>query len=377
MFFTFASPSILILGSCARFVDSICSIVVQIMNRSNFTLIGHSQGILSSVMAQSLALSPKLRLSDWDRSADSLTFLMKMIRLNTVIGAFVAEQSASIRQITELFLPELPKGGLPLESPNRHSCLLSVDGLSMEELSKIVTTVNLECAFLLESATTESPALKEKLDGANITKATNFAAIALINSSSSMVVSGPNTVLQYLDAKIKTSYPQMDGNIARIPFSKRYLSRNHFHFFRRVKVTTDYLVISSPFHSPLLAEAKDAIINYALEHELDSCCEPLKGRPRIISPIDNSDFMELATGKEILSTMIESICCVRQDYPKNLESLDKHSIFFCFGPGSDNHATYLNSINSFRNGCLSLICGPTGFLETPAVNHVGFGFRIA
>eukprot|EP00915_Cephaloidophora_sp_WS-2016_P001664 GHVH01002295.1.p1 GENE.GHVH01002295.1~~GHVH01002295.1.p1 ORF type:complete len:4163 (+),score=693.88 GHVH01002295.1:342-12830(+) len=322
------------------------------------TMIGHSQGIISSVMSQGLIESPNKPLSEWEIDTDRLPLVHQSIALSTVIGAFASVQSRRLSSALRFAIPPLPKGGLETGDPKSDSCLLSVEGLDEDTLTKLVNQKNMELRLLIKTAIDSDERISQILSDSEVDPSSQMISIGLKNGQSSFVLTGSNLCLQYIHASIASFFPD-EGNLnqARISLTKR-----------RPKVSTDWLSVFVPFHSPLLTAMEQPINEACVKMGLQHCCEPVKNFSVIIDPSDGSDFMALPDGETVMKSMVSGICSHIVDYPLTHKRVKNNAIILCFGPGTEGHSAILNSVNCFRKGSLCLLSGVNGFKEAPYQN---------
>ncbi|KAL4747879.1 hypothetical protein BDW72DRAFT_206089 [Aspergillus terricola var. indicus] len=234
---------------------------------------GHSQGV---VVAAFIAAA-----DSWD---DFYTAAQRAVQVLFWIGARCQQSTKAIIR------------GSSLDQPPP-SCMLSIKGLSQRALQKQLDKIN---TYLPPSEPVH---------------------LGLVNSPQQSVVSGPPHSLQALDRMLKlqnqTSSSQAKSP-ARIPFSQR-----------PPVITTRFLPITVPFHSPYLQETEQALL-----HDLQAFT--LSG-DALAFPVYHTETAEnLQTSPNLIPHLVQMICTGRVEWEMLLQkALPGFTHVLDFGPGGD------------------------------------------
>ncbi|KAF7712525.1 Uncharacterized protein PECH_003064 [Penicillium ucsense] len=219
---------------------------------------GHSQGVVPAVMASAAR--------DWE-SLDRLS--LTALTILFYIGG----------RAQSLFDPAPVDGGV-LQDCEAHgegvpSCMLRVNGISLDILTKVVDKVNhhlLPC---------------------------DQAEVALINGPRNCVLGGPPTTLYAVSRCLRRMTTSPGVSQARVRYSQR-----------KPEITIGFLPISVPFHTSHLSTACTLVLHDIREMYLAR--SDLR-----ISVYDTSDGSDLkdGTGRDTISDLVRMIMTRRLDWP--------------------------------------------------------------
>lgn len=261
---------------------------------------GHSQGLVSAVAIASS--------DSWESFNEES---LKAITMFFYIGLNVQKQYPHTA-----LAPSVLEDSV-VEGEGKPSPMLSVRDISREQLESFIEDTNKHLP-------------KEKR-----------IVISLVNGPRNMVVTGPPQSLYGLNLALRKTKAAAGLNQARIPHSQR-----------KLKITNRFLPITSPFHSHLLDDATDLIVN-DLETEGVSF-EASKLAIPVYDTFDGSDFSKL--GKtNIVRRVVELIT----HYPVNWEKATNFSSthIIDFGPGGVSGLGLLTHRNKEGTGVRVIIAG--------------------
>jgi fatty acid synthase subunit beta, fungi type len=221
-------------------------------------LTGHSQGI---VVAATVALS-----DSWDSFYDAAKLAMEVLFW---LG-YECHQAAPHSSVSAAFVQESLNAG-----EGQPSCMLSVRGLGHLQLETIVAEFNSDMPD------------------------TNRLYIALTNARDNFVVAGPASSLVYLATHLRALKADAGLDQSRIPFSAR-----------KPAIHQQFLPISTPFHTPYLSDAADAV-KLHLSHISISAAQ-------LLLPVYHSrtgDDIRDSCALNLIDDLVDAIACEQCDWP--------------------------------------------------------------
>lgn len=275
---------------------------------------GHSQGLVTAV---TIAAS-----DSWD------SFLKNSLTAVSLL-LFIGSRCLSTYPRTSL-PPTMLQDSLD-NGEGRPSPMLSVRDLSIKQVEKFIEQTN-------------SHLPREK-----------HIAISLINGARNLVLSGPPESLYGFNLNLRNQKAPMGLDQSRVPFSER-----------KLKCSNRFLPIFAPFHSHLLADATELILDDVKEHGLSF--EGLK--IPVYDTFDGSDFQAL---KE---PIIDRVVKLITELPVHWEEATNHKAthILDFGPGGVSGLGVLTHRNKEGTGARIILAGTLD--SNPIDDEYGFKHEI-
>ncbi|KAI5956395.1 FAS1 [Candida jiufengensis] len=272
---------------------------------------GHSQGLITAVAISSS--------SDWS------SFLSNSIKACSLMF-YIGSRCLSIYPRTTL-PPTMLQDSLN-NGEGRPSPMLSVRDLSIDKVKKFIEQTNNHLP-------------KEK-----------HIAISLINGARNLVLSGPPESLYGFNLNLRNNKAPNGLDQSRIPFSER-----------KLKCTNRFLPIFSPFHSHLLADATELILEDVSNLKFDKLKIPV---------YDTFDGKNLQDEKNLNERLVNLIT----ELPVHWELATNHkaSHILDFGPGGVSGLGVLTHRNKEGTGARIIIAGSLD--SNPLDDEYGFKHEI-
>ncbi|RLV86920.1 Fatty acid synthase subunit beta [Meyerozyma sp. JA9] len=264
---------------------------------------GHSQGLVTS-----LALASS---DSWESFYDNA---LKAVSILFFIG------TRSLMAYPRTTLPPTMLQDSLEHGEGRPSPMLSVRDLSIEEVESFIGQTNKHLP-------------QEKHVG-----------ISLINGARNLVVSGPPESLYGLNLTLRSKKAPAGLEQARVPFSER-----------KLKFSNRFLPIFSPFHSHLLADATEVILD-----DLEASGVSLKKSDLQLPVYDTfsgqnlQDFDE-SSGETVVARVIRCITELKVDWESATNFKSTHLLDF--GPGGVSGLGVLTHRNKDGTGSRIIIAG--------------------
>ncbi|KAF7512381.1 hypothetical protein GJ744_001949 [Endocarpon pusillum] len=272
---------------------------------------GHSQGV---VVAAAIAMA-----HDWTSFSEAVKFALTILFYIGVHSQEVSPQSTVPSKISQQAI----ENGEGFPTP-----MLNVSNCSYSTLQKLIDAVN------------------EYLDPVE------RIGIGLINGPSNIVVCGPILSLCALNTSIRQVKVSPGLDQSKIAFSTR-----------RPEITSRYLPISAPFHSPLLEEACAAAIRDLSDIQIHSG----NLRTSVYHTKTGQDLKD-QTSSDIVSELVRMITCDILDWPKTTKFPGVTHVID-FGPGGISGAGMLTHRNKEGTGVRVVLMGAS------EGNSAEFGYR--
>jgi malonyl CoA-acyl carrier protein transacylase len=247
--------------------------------------IGHSSGICASVVAA---------------AATSFEHLENLI-VDSVSYLFWHGVRCQQETPVHIMDPGLSKDG---EKPTP---MLNVRGLPLKVVEKAVDTYNKSCS---EKAIT----------------------IGLVNGPTTTIVVGSEDTLYAFAAGLRKKFPPAEGSQSRVPFSSR-----------KYDYSMEYLKVTTPFHSPLIAKATPRIVEDAkVSSPLFSALTGADLACAVFSTLDGSDIRK--TSGSLLPLLIKLQVEERLDWRSVTNNIGRSpTIVVDFGPGGKRGVSAISS----------------------------------
>ncbi|KAI5964258.1 FAS1 [Candida pseudojiufengensis] len=274
---------------------------------------GHSQGLITAVAIASS--------SDWS------SFISNSIKACSLLF-FIGSRCLSIYPRTTL-PPTMLQDSLS-NGEGRPSTMLSIRDLSIEKVEKFIQQTNNHLP-------------KEK-----------HISISLINGARNLVLSGPPESLYGFNLNLRNNKAPNGLDQSRIPFSER-----------KLKCTNRFLPIFSPFHSHLLTDATELILEDVSQIEFDKLAIP------VYDTFDGKNLQD-TNSKDLISRLIKLIT----ELPVHWELATNHkaSHILEFGPGGVSGLGVLTHRNKEGTGSRIIIAGAID--SNPIDDEYGFKHEI-
>ena len=260
---------------------------------------GHSQGLVTAVTIASS--------DDWDSFFEAA---LKAMTIFFYIGLRCQQQ------YPHTSLPPTVLEDSVAEGEGKPSPMLAIRDLSRDQVQKYVDATNKHLP-------------KEK-----------HIVISLINGARNMVVTGPPQSLYGLNLTLRKAKASTGLNQGRVPHSER-----------KLKFSSRFLPITSPFHSPLLYEATNLIVNDLKQANVEINSSSLA--IPVYDTYDGTDFRNLKTS--VVARVIELITHL----PVNWEICSKFTgtHIVDFGPGGISGLGLLTHRNKEGTGVRIILAG--------------------
>ncbi|EER30789.1 fatty acid synthase beta subunit dehydratase [Candida tropicalis MYA-3404] len=180
-------------------------------------------------------------------------------------------------------------------------------------------------------------------------------AISLVNGARNLVLSGPPESLYGFNLNLRNQKAPMGLDQSRVPFSER-----------KLKCSNRFLPIFAPFHSHLLADATEFILDDAKEHRLSF----QKLKIPVYDTFDGSNFQD---SKE---PVIERVVKLITELPVHWETATNHKAthILDFGPGGVSGLGVLTHRNKEGTGARIIVAGALD--SNPIDDEYGFKHEI-
>ena len=258
---------------------------------------GHSQGLITAV---AIAGS-----STWE------SFLANSIKACSLMF-YIGSRSLSTYPRTTL-PPTMLQDSLE-HGEGRPAPMLSVRDLSYDKVTKFIEQTN-------------SHLPKEK-----------HIAISLINGARNLVISGPPESLYGFNLNLRNNKAPMGLDQSRVPHSER-----------KLKCTNRFLPIFSPFHSHLLADATETIMEDVASLKFDELKIP------VYDTFDGSNLQDEKDSTKLNARLIKLITELPVHWEKATEHKATHIVDF--GPGGVSGLGVLTHRNKEGTGARVIIAG--------------------
>ncbi|EGV63242.1 beta subunit of fatty acid synthetase [Yamadazyma tenuis] len=277
---------------------------------------GHSQGLVTSV-----AISCS---NNWEQFLGNS---VKAINLLFFIGLRCLITYPSTTLPPSMLQDSLENG------EGRPSPMLSVRDLSEEQVEKFIAQTN---AHL--------PADKH-------------ISISLVNGPNQLVVSGPPESLYGLNLTLRNGKAQPGLDQSRIPHSKR-----------KLKFSNRFLPIFAPFHSHLLKDANDLIIEDLKLNELEFAAKSLK--IPVYDTFNGENFQDFTASTSVSERLVYLIT----QLPVNWEVATnfKSTHILDFGPGGVSGLGVLTHKNKDGTGSRIILAGTLDYHINKENDEYGF-----
>lgn len=260
---------------------------------------GHSQGLVTAIAIA--------EADSWD---SFYTIMKKAISLLFFIGVR-CDLAYPNTSLPPSIVKDSVENGEGTPSP-----MLTISNLSQEQVQSYIDETN-------------SHLPKEK-----------HVVISLINGARNLVVSGPPQSLYGLNLVLRKAKAPAGLDQARIPYSERKLK-----FFNR------FLPITSPFHSPLLSPANDAILSDLTNQGIDFKQSDIK-----IPVYDTFDGQDLRKYQGSLAARVVD-CIINLPVKWETACQFSASHILDFGPGGASGLGVLTHRNKDGTGVRVIVAG--------------------
>ncbi|RLV90824.1 Fatty acid synthase subunit beta [Spathaspora sp. JA1] len=276
---------------------------------------GHSQGLVTAVAIASS--------DSWD------SFLANSIKASSLLFYIGARCLITYPRTT--LPPTMLQDSLD-HGEGRPSPMLSVRDLTIEQVESFINQTN-------------SHLPQEK-----------HIAISLVNGARNLVVSGPPESLYGFNLNLRNKKAPNGLDQSRIPFSDR-----------KLKCSNRFLPIFAPFHSHLLADATELILQDVAQQELTFNVKDIK--IPVFDTFDGSNFQNFATpGETLIGRIVKCITELAVHWETTTKFTASHILDF--GPGGVSGLGVLTHRNKEGTGSRIIVAGALD--SNPLDDEYGF-----